>query len=641
MSKLIDSIQLPQGLRTLSVAELKQVTQELRDELIETIAGAGGHFASSLGAAEISVALHHLFDTPNDKLIWDVGHQAYIHKMLTGRRDRLASIRKKGGISGFLKRSESEFDAFGAGHAGTSVSAAVGMSVALQREDPDRYVVAVIGDGSLTAGMAFEALNHAGALGLKNFIVVLNDNEMSISPNVGAISWLFSKAITSKTSNLARSGFKNLYRKGYVPEIVYRFIDKAEEAAQGFFAGPAMLFEAFGFRYIGPVDGHNMHDLVAALQHAKSQDVPVLVHAYTVKGKGYQPAEIDPVKWHGVVPFDRNKGEFIASKPASDAVKIPPSYTGVFADTLIELARQDSKIIGITAAMPSGTGLDKFQKELPQSCFDVGICEQHAVTFAAGLACQGYKPVCAIYSTFLQRAYDQVVHDVCIQNLPVVFAMDRAGVVGNDGETHQGVFDIAYLRTLPNMVLMSPKDEDELRHMLYTALQHDGPVGLRYPRGNGLGVSLDQPYHKLPIGKGEILTRGSDVLLIGFGPIVNYAMQAADKLLKEHGISATVMNARFAKPLDQELLCAELPKYALVCSLEDHAIEGGFGAAILEFANENSITLQAALKRFGVGDDFVPHANQTEQHTMYGYDVGSIVRFVLENTKPMQIAAAG
>jgi 1-deoxy-D-xylulose-5-phosphate synthase len=637
-SLLIDTLPLPSGLRGLSADDLQRVASELRDELIDSVSSSGGHFASSLGATELTVALHALFDTPHDRLVWDVGHQAYIHKMLTGRRGEMGSIRKKDGVSGFLKRNESEYDTFGAGHAGTSISAAVGMSLVLQRENPERYTVAIIGDGSLTAGMAFEALNHAGHLGLKNFIVVLNDNEMSISPNVGAISWLFSKAVTSKASTVARSGFKNLYRKGYVPELVYKAIDRAEEAAQGFFAGPAVLFEAFGFRYIGPVDGHNMADLMSAIQNAKQQDVPVLIHCYTQKGKGYEPAEADPIKWHGVNPFDRSKGEFVGAPPA---VKPPPAYTAVFADTVIDLAKRDPKIRAITAAMPGGTGLDKFQNALPEQFLDVGICEQHAVTCAAGLACEGYKPICAIYSTFLQRAYDQVVHDVAIQNLPVVFALDRGGVVGNDGETHQGVFDITYLRSLPHLVVMSPKDENELRHMLYTAVHHNGPIAVRYPRGNGLGVALDPEYKALEIGKAEVVERGTDVLMIAFGPLVASAQQVAKRLREQNGLSATIINARFAKPLDTALLAAEMPKYPVVCTIEDHVLAGGFGGAVLEFVNDAGITLQSTVRRFGVGDAFVPHGSQAEQHALNGYDPESIYRELAAQFHAHPLAVAG
>ena len=636
--KLIDTLKLPEDLRTLSLPELEQVASELRDELIDTVSASGGHFASSLGATEISVALHRVFDTPHDRLIWDVGHQAYVHKMLTGRRSKMGGIRTKEGISGFLKRSESPFDAFGAGHAGTSVSAAVGMRVALDTMDPSRYVCAIIGDGSLTSGMAFEALNHAGDLGLKKFIVILNDNEMSISQNVGALSWLFSRAVTGETGSKARQTFKDLYRKGYVPDFLYKAIDRAEEATQGFFSSPAMLFEAFGFRYIGPVDGNNLSEVVVALENAKRQDIPVIVHCRTVKGKGYEPAEEDPIMWHGVVPFDRSKGEFKAAN-TTPAPKKLPSYTGVFADTLIDIAKSDKRVVGITAAMPSGTGLDKLQKTLPDQFFDVGICEQHAVTYAAGLACEGLRPVAAIYSTFLQRGYDQVVHDVCIQNLPVTFAIDRGGVVGNDGETHQGVFDIAYLRPVPNIVIMSPKDENELRHMLHTAVLRNGPSAVRYPRGNGIGVALNEKLTPLPIGKGEIVRNGSDALIVAFGPIIANALKAADILSNQHSISCTVINARYAKPLDTELLAQELPKYSVVCTIEDHAIAGGFGAAVVEFANDAEIPLQCSIKRFGVEDTFVPHASQAEQHIMNECDAESIVRYVRERRAARQLVA--
>jgi 1-deoxy-D-xylulose-5-phosphate synthase len=622
----------------LELSALEQVAAELRDELIDTVSASGGHFASSLGATEITVALHHVFDTPNDRLIWDVGHQAYIHKMLTGRRAEMGSIRTRDGLSGFLKRSESPYDAFGAGHAGTSVSAGVGMRVALDRIAPERFVVPIIGDGSLTSGMAFEAMNHAGDLSLKRFIVILNDNEMSISQNVGALSWLFSRTVTGETGSRARDKFKDLYRRGYVPELLYKAIDRAEEATQSFFSSPAMLFEAFGFRYIGPVDGHNLPALVQALQNAKRQDIPVIVHCRTTKGKGYEPAEEDPIAWHGVTPFDRSNGQFKAANAPTPPKKLP-SYTGVFSEVLTTLAREDKKIIAITAAMPSGTGLDKMAAELPEQVFDVGICEQHAVTYAAGLACEGLRPVAAIYSTFLQRAYDQVVHDVCVQNLPVTFAIDRGGVVGNDGETHQGVFDIAYLRTIPNMTIMSPKDENELRHMVYTAVNHNGPIAVRYPRGNGVGVEIDPELQLLPIGRGEVVRRGTSVLLVCFGPIIHNALAAATKLEGERGITCTVINARFAKPLDTELLAKELPNYPLVCTIEDHALEGGFGSAVVEFANDNGIELQAPIKRMGVRDEFVPHGSQAEQHTMNGYDVKSITECVLAHVKASKLVA--
>lgn len=639
MTKLIDTLELPSGLRELDNSQLEQVASELRDELIDTVATSGGHFASSLGATEISVALHHVFNTPKDKLVWDVGHQGYIHKMLTGRREEMHSIRKQNGLSGFLKRSESNYDVFGAGHAGTSISAAVGLAEASRGSKDENNVVAVIGDGSLTAGMAFEAMNHAGDIGLGNLVVVLNDNEMSISPNVGAISWLFSSWVTSKTSTIARSRFKNLHKRGLVPELVYRFLDRAEEATQGFFCSPAMLFESFGFRYIGPVDGHNVSDVVRALNNAKEQDVPVLVHAYTVKGKGYDPAESDPLTWHGVKPFNRSLGKFIKGKAPKKTP--PPTYTDVFASTFTKIAEKDSKVVGITAAMLSGTGLDKVQEKLPKQVYDVGICEQHAVTFAAGLACEGKKPICAIYSTFLQRAYDQIVHDVCIQNLPVVFALDRSGVVGNDGETHQGVFDISYLRSLPNMVIMAPKDENEFQHMLHTSIQHDGPIALRYPRGAGAGVALDKSFKKLDIGKGELIRKGTDVLLICLGSTVQTGLQAAEKLVSESGISTSVINARFAKPLDTELLRSEIPRYSLVCTIEDHALQGGFGSAVLELVSDEGLSLQNPIKRFGVSDTFIAHGSQSEQQKEQKYDPESVVSFIRKKVGARTIAAVG
>lgn len=617
MTILLDKLTLPDDLRTCSIEQLETIAEELRDELIESVASSGGHFASSLGTTELTVALHAIFNTPSDRLIWDVGHQAYIHKMLTGRRQSLASIRKKDGLSGFLKRSESEYDCFGAGHAGTSISAAVGMAAALRNSKSKQHVVAVIGDGALTSGMAFEALNHAGELGLGNLVVVLNDNEMSIAPNVGAISWFFSRSATSELSTRARSVFKNLHEKGIIPDAIYKAIDRAEEATQGFLSSPAILFSAFGFRYIGPVDGHNMAAIHQALKNAKEQDVPVLVHAITVKGKGYTPAEADPLTWHGVKPFDRTRGAFISN--GIPKTKAPPSYTNVFASALISERAADDAIIGITAAMPGGTGLDKFQKAYPESFFDVGISEQHAVTFAAGLACEGKKPVCAIYSTFLQRGFDQIVHDVCIQNLPVVFALDRAGVVGNDGETHQGLFDIAYMRCIPNMTIMAPKDENELRHMVHTAVKHDGPIALRYPRGNGIGISLAGPAEKLPIGVGEVLMEGSDIAFIALGPLVYDALLVADKLQETFGVSSTVINARFAKPLDTELIRHALTAHRICCTLEDHAIAGGFGSAIAELIQDECIQLQQPLIRFGAQDEFVPHASQQEQRSAQGY----------------------
>jgi len=625
MTKLVDTLSTPEDLRTLSREEVNQVVQELREELIETISLCGGHFASSLGAAEISVVVHHLFKTPEDKVIWDVGHQAYIHKMLTGRRALLPTIRQKGGISGFLRRDESEYDCFGAGHAGTSISAGVGMAVALAQRDPSRFVVPIIGDGAMTCGMAFEALNHAGELGLSNLIVILNDNEMSISPNVGAHRWLFSRALTSKPTVLARSQIKSLYHKGYVPETVYKMFDRAQTAAQGFFSGAATLFESFRFRYIGPINGHSVSDLIDALVHAKAQEVPVLVHIRTAKGAGYSHAEEDPIKWHAVRPFNPSKGEFLSATPTI----LPPTYTQVFAETVLELVKSNPFIVAVTAAMAEGTGLDLIRREYPSGFFDVGICEQHAVTFCAGLACEGYTPICAIYSTFLQRGYDQVLHDVCIQNLPVVFAIDRAGVVGNDGETHQGQFDISFLRCIPNLVLMAPSDEHELKAMIHAGVAFNCPVGIRYPRGHTTGIPAKPDANTIELGRSRIVHHGADVLLIGVGTMVQTCLEAARILEQDHRLSATVIDARFIKPLDTETLCKELPRYRVICTIEEHALAGGFGSAVLELIEEQNLVLQGQIKRIGLRDTFISHGSQKEQLEEHGCTKENLVATVL------------
>ena len=636
MSKtpILDRVNSPADLRTLTRKELHQLCDELRAELIETVSQIGGHFASSLGVVELTVATHAVFDTPHDRLVWDVGHQAYIHKMLTGRRHKMSKIRQLAGISGFPKRDESEYDTFGVAHAGTSISAALGMLEAEEHELPKenksqpagkkREVVAIIGDGAMTAGMAFEALNHSGHLH-RRLIVILNDNEMSIAPNVGALSRAFSRAATSRFSTSARKHFKSLVERGVIPKAVYRALDRAEEAAQGFFSTPAMLFESFGYRYLGPVDGHNLDQVIDALERAREQDGPVIIHACTVKGKGYEPAENDPVTYHGVGPFSVSCGSFKKSSSPK-----PPSYTQVFGDTIVELCKADPSIVAITAAMPDGTGLTKLQNELPDRYYDVGIAEQHAVTFAAGLACEGIRPFCAIYSTFLQRAYDQVVHDVCIQNLPVIFAMDRGGLVGADGPTHHGTFDFGYLRLLPNMVIMAPKDEAELRDMMLTAAQHtSGPIAFRYPRGNGIGADISRKPSQLEIGRGEILreaSRGRNrALLIGIGATVYPALQAAQELSQKHGIECTVVNARFVKPLDEALLSELIASHPLVVTVEDHVVMGGFGSAVLEFMAEAGLTRASQLVRMGIEDFFVEHGTQEELYRICGFDQRSIV----------------
>jgi 1-deoxy-D-xylulose-5-phosphate synthase len=627
---LIDTLTLPEDLRALDETSLIQVADELRNELISLVSQSGGHFASSLGVTELSVVLHTIFNTPEDRIIWDVGHQGYIHKMLTGRRDQMSTIRQRNGLSGFLRRDESPYDAFGAGHAGTSISAAVGMALASKMEGLNRYVVPVIGDGSLTAGMAFEALNHAGSLDLKKFILILNDNEMSISKNVGALSWFFSKAVTGERPTAMRRQFKEWYRQGYIPEFIYKAIDKAEESALSYFSEASDLFEVFGFRYIGPVDGHSIPDLKKALLNAKRQEGPVVVHIKTVKGKGFGAAEKDPLTWHGVTPFDAKQATF-RKVAKTDAPPPAPSYTKVFGSTLVELCKSNKKIIGITAAMPSGTGLDMLEEACPEQFTDVGICEQHAVTFAAGLACEGYRPVCAIYSTFLQRAFDQVVHDVCIQNLPVVFALDRAGAVGNDGETHQGLFDISYLRPIPNMTILAPKDEDELRHMLFTALQHDGPIAIRYPRGNGIGVPLIEPLQHLPIGEAETLQAGERIAFITAGPVAYTALETAAAIHELYGITPTVVNLRSIKPIDRKMLREIGKTHELVVTIEDQTLIGGVGSAVLEvLAEEIEESTRPACIRFGALDVCTPHGTQQEQYALHGYDAASITSILCE-----------
>lgn len=617
---LLDQIANPSDLRLLDRKQLQQLVDELRSELVQTIATCGGHFASSLGVVELTVALHSVFDTPDDRIVFDTGHQGYIHKMLTGRRFGMSSIRQFGGLSGFLHRKESRYDAFGAGHAGTSISAALGMLEGLPTKNK---AVAVIGDGSMTAGMAFEALNHAGAIH-KNLIVVLNDNEMSIAPNVGALSLGFAKAVTGKYSTIARRHFKGLVEKGLIPHSFYRAIDKAEEATQGFLSTPGMLFTAFGFRYLGPVDGHDLGALLDALERAKNQDGPVLLHAITTKGKGYSPAEDDPVKYHGVTPFDPDNGSFI---PVPKSPR--KTYTNVFGETVSEICSLLPNVVAITAAMPDGTGLQKFSKEHPAQYYDVGIAEQHAVTFAAGLACEDKTPIVAIYSTFLQRAYDQVLHDVCLQNLPVIFALDRAGLVGADGATHHGVFDLAYLRSIPNIVVAAPRDESELKNLMWCAVESKVPFAIRYPRGEALGSNVSR--RPIKIGTGEILQLSSHrpgaPLLIGLGNTVEFCRQAAEVLEQDYGLACSVVDARFVKPLDTALIAELAPQHNLIITVEDHVITGGLGSAVLECLSDQGIS--STVVRLGVPDSFIEHGTQKELYRICEFDTQAIVSTVL------------
>jgi len=612
-SHLLTDPELLPRLKAMSTKELRQLADELRERIIDVVAANGGHLASSLGVVELSIALHKVFNSPTDKIVWDVGHQAYAHKLLTGRYRQFSTLRQLDGLSGFPKRGESAHDCFDVGHSSTSISAALGMVAARDIRGSQEKVVAIIGDGSLTAGLAFEGLNQAGHLG-KDMIVILNDNEMSISPNVGALSAFFSRRLTSDFFVKMKRETENLL--DHVPKIgkdLRRLAKKVEESVKGFLT-PGMLFEAFGFDYVGPVDGHNLDELVRMLENASRMDGPILFHVVTKKGKGYLPAEQNPSQFHGVGPFDRETG---------DVVKFPgpPSYTEIFGKTLTRLAANDQRIVAITAAMLEGTGLKPFAEAYPQRFFDVGIAEQHAVTFAAGLAAQGLKPVCVIYSTFMQRAYDNVLHDVCLQRLPVTFALDRGGLVGADGPTHHGVFDYGYLRHIPNLVFSAPRDEVELQRIMVTAAAYDGPFAYRYPRGSGSGMApVDNPL-PLNIGQGELLRDGNDAVLVAIGSSVIEA-QAAAELLAADGIDVAVLDARFIKPLDAELIVASIEKTGRLVTIEENVIQGGFGSAVLELLSETGIRVPTAL--IGLPDDFVEQGSQKELRSRYGIDAAGI-----------------
>ncbi|MHB8844844.1 MAG: 1-deoxy-D-xylulose-5-phosphate synthase [Nitrospirota bacterium] len=614
---ILDTINSASDLRQVPEADLAKVVDELRETIIGTVSQTGGHLAPSLGVVDLTVALHYAFDTPKDRIVWDVGHQAYAHKLLTGRRDRFKTLRQYGGISGFPKREESSADHFNVGHASTSISAALGMVAARDIKGEEYKVIAVIGDGSISAGLAFEGLNQAGHL-KKNLIVILNDNEMSISPNVGALSSYLNRMMTgnfyTKLKLETKQFLQNIPRVG---ESMFNIAKKAEESLKGFMA-PGLLFEELGFQYVGPIDGHRMDHLLETFRNIKDFTWPVLVHVITKKGKGCEFAECNPSQYHGTPPFDPETGKTAAKKQ-----KVM-SYTEVFGQTMIKLAEDNEKVVAITAAMSDGTGLEKFAAQFPQRFFDVGIAESHGVTFACGLAVEGMRPVAAIYSTFMQRAYDQVMHDLCLQNLPVTLALDRAGLVGEDGPTHHGVFDIAFLRHLPNMIVMAPKDENELQHMIRTAVEHDGPTAVRYPRGTGLGVPMDQELKMLPIGKGELLLDGEDLVLIAIGNMVGPSLDAADQL-KASGISAAVVNARFVKPLDEELLIRMAKKTGRVVTVEEHALQGGFGSAVLECFESKRVGGVKAL-RIGLPDKYVEHGPQSILRQKYGLDAEGIVR---------------
>ncbi len=618
-ARLLYGIDCPADLRKIPREQVEQVAGEIRSEILERVSQTGGHLASSLGAVELITALHYVFETPRDRVVFDVGHQGYAHKMLTGRRNQFEGIGQQDGISKFLRRSESPYDTFGAGHAGTSISAALGMARGMRHRGENALAIAFIGDGAMTAGMAFEALNHAGHIQEKNLIVILNDNEMSISPNVGALSSYLSRTLSAPTARRVKGWVRDFITS--MPGDMLHWARKAEESLKVFFS-PGLLFETLNFRYVGPIEGHRMDVVLETFENVKEMiaagDGPILVHALTEKGHGYEPAERDPLKYHGVTKFNVESGQFAPKKTG------PPSYTGVFSDTLIRLAREDDRIVGITAAMAPGTGLDRFQAEFPDRFYDVGIAEQHAVTFAAGLAVEGMKPVAAIYSTFLQRAYDQVVHDVCLQNLDVTFALDRGGLVGADGATHQGVYDYTYLRSLPNAVVMAPKDENELQHMLATAIQYPGPAAIRFPRGAGLGVPMDPEIKAISLGEAEVLRDGNDVLIAAIGSVVHPALEAANEL-GNRGISAAVLNARFVRPLDTERLLTLARRCKVVVTVEEHTGPGGFGSAVLEAISAAGLDVRTCC--LALPSELIEHGFSVED---FGLDAPGIVKSVEE-----------
>jgi 1-deoxy-D-xylulose-5-phosphate synthase len=613
---IFKGVNSPDDLKDLSVQDLEALAAELRKEIIETVSKTGGHLAPSLGAVELTIALHYVFSAPDDKIIWDVGHQAYAHKLLTGRKDRFHTLRTHDGISGFPKRVESPYDTFDTGHSSTSISAGLGISTAKSLKGETNRVIAVIGDGSMTGGMAYEGLNQAGEME-KDMIVVLNDNDMSISPNVGAISSFLSRRMTGKRFVSLKKDLENFIKSlPGVGENILNLVRKSEDSLITFFT-PGMLFEAFRFKYVGPINGHRIDHLIKAFNNTRHLEGPVLVHVLTKKGKGYEPAEKDPCHYHGVGCFEIPTGV-----PEGDASS-PSSYTEIFGNTMIELGKKNDKVFAITAAMPEGTGLTGFSDVFPERFLDVGIAEQHAVTFAAGLATEGYRPVVAIYSTFLQRAFDQIIHDVCLPGLPVVFAIDRGGLVGEDGPTHHGHFDITYLRSLPNITVMAPKDENELRHMLYTALQMPGPSAIRYPRGQAIGVPLDKEMRLIQVGKSEVLREGRDIFIIAYGNMVQPSLQAAEELEKE-AISAGVVNCRFAKPLDKTLgdLAISTGRILVV---EENIRQGGLGGAILEMFNDMGLN-NVRIGRIGLPDKFIEHGSSAVLRKKYSLDVSGIVK---------------
>ncbi|MCJ7772074.1 MAG: 1-deoxy-D-xylulose-5-phosphate synthase [Desulfobacterales bacterium] len=613
----LDKINSPKDLKRLNRDELIILAKEIRRIIVEVVSKNGGHLGSSLGAVELAIAIHYVFDTPRDKVIWDVGHQAYAHKLLTGRRDRFQTLRKHNGLSGFPKMSESEYDAFTTGHSSTSISASLGIATGKRLKNERSKVIAIIGDGSMTAGIAFEGLNQAGDFRKEDIIVILNDNDMSISQNVGSLSSFLSRKLSIKYLQDLRKEFKYFLKS--LPKFgddIYQFAKRTEDSFKAFVT-PGMLFEALNFEYFGPIDGHRLNHLIDILNNIRELNEPVLLHVTTKKGKGYSPAEKNPIYFHGVGSFEIKTGNRIENKIKA------PSYTNVFGSTLLELAKTDKKIVAVTAAMPEGTGLANFAEVFPERFFDVGIAEQHGVTFAAGLATEGFKPVVAIYSTFLQRAYDQIVHDVCIENIHVVFSIDRGGIVGEDGSTHNGLFDFCYLRSLPNMVVMAPGNENDLRRMLATAILHNGPISLRYPRGSATGVQIESDIRTLSIGKGKILFSGDDILILAIGSTVWESIKA-QAILHKKGISATVVDCRFVKPLDVDMIASLVKKIPRVITVEENVRQGGFGSAVIECLNDQGLN-DFSLIRLGIPDVFVEHGSQEFLRSKYGIDSNGII----------------
>jgi len=622
---LLSTIDSPADLKNIDLRNLAQVCHELREFIIDNVSVYGGHFGASLGVTELTVALHYVFNTPSDQLVWDVGHQAYGHKILTGRKERFHTNRKYNGLSGFPKRSESQYDTFGVGHSSTSISAALGMAEASKlQDDKDKHHIAVIGDGAMTGGMAFEAMNHAGVSN-SNLLIVLNDNCMSIDPNVGALKDYLTDITTSQTYNkLKDEAWKILGKLSKFGPNAQEIASKVEHSIKSLLLKQSNLFESLNLRYFGPIDGHDVNHLVDVLQDLKKIPGPKILHCLTVKGKGYALAEKDQTKWHAPGTFDKISGAI--NKKVYDKPQ-PPKYQDVFGHTLVELAKKDEKIVGVTPAMPSGSSMKIMMEAIPERAYDVGIAEQHAVTFSAGLATQGMKPFCNIYSTFMQRAYDQVVHDVCIQNLPVVFCMDRAGVAGADGPTHHGAYDIAYMRCIPNLVVAAPLNEQELRNLMYTAGQFDGPFSIRYPRGAGVMPEWRTPLKKLEIGKGQELIEGKEIAVLSIGTVGNYALEAASQLEKV-GIKVGVYDMRFVKPLDEALLHKVFRSYSGIVTVEDGCLMGGFGSAVLEFAADNNYS--SSIKRLGIPDRIVEHGDQPQLHQECGYDTQAIYDTVFQ-----------